>query len=144
MDSRPRKTTLETFNEELAILDRPLENDVEYIDERPPRRQAWQGMSAIVISTALVACAAVLFFSHPDPDTIIAAAQAAAATAPTPPLPPPPAPEAPAVAATAIAPPPPAAPVASEPSAESAKWRQPPPRNAWAKLRLRSPALPTQ
>ena len=89
MDSRPRKTTLETFNEELAILDRPLEDDVEYIDERPPRRRAWQGMSAVIISTALLPARAVLFFSHPDPDAIIAAAQAAAATAPAAPLPPP-------------------------------------------------------
>jgi hypothetical protein len=143
MDSRPRKTTLETFNEELAILDRPLDNDVEFIDERPLRRRAWQGMSAVLISTALVAGGALLFFSHPDPDAIIAAARAAAAAAPTAPLPPPPAQQAPAVAVTEIAPPPPA-PVAIEPSGEPATWRQPPPRTAWTKLRLRSPAPPTQ
>ena len=37
--ARPRRSTLETFNEELAVLDRPLEGDVEYYDEVPPRRR---------------------------------------------------------------------------------------------------------
>jgi hypothetical protein len=40
MDSRPRRSTLETFNEEMALLDRPLENDeIEYYDEEPPPRR---------------------------------------------------------------------------------------------------------
>ena len=140
MDSRPRKTTLENFNEELAILDRPLEGEVEYYDERPRRRERWGGTSAVIIGFVFFAGAGVLFFSHADPDTIIAAAQAAAATAPTPPPPPSPTVDVQPTAVPEI--PPPAAPpstVALEPPAEVAKWRQPPPRKAWTKLRLRSP-----
>ena len=37
--ARPRRSTLETFNEELAVLDRPIEGDVEYYDEIPPVRR---------------------------------------------------------------------------------------------------------
>jgi hypothetical protein len=37
--SRPRRNTLETFNDELAVLDRPIEGDVEYYDEMPPVRR---------------------------------------------------------------------------------------------------------
>jgi hypothetical protein len=37
--ARPRRSTLETFSEELAVLDRPLEGDVEYYDEVPPTRR---------------------------------------------------------------------------------------------------------
>jgi hypothetical protein len=37
--ARPRRSTLETFNDELAILDRPIEEDVEYYDEVPPMRR---------------------------------------------------------------------------------------------------------
>src|SRR5689334_21592643 len=32
---RVRKSTLDVFNDEMAVLERPLENDVEYIDEAP-------------------------------------------------------------------------------------------------------------
>lgn len=39
--ARPRRSTLETFNEELAVLDRPIEGDVEYYDELPPKRRSW-------------------------------------------------------------------------------------------------------
>jgi hypothetical protein len=144
MDSRPRKTTLETFNDELAILDRPIEGEVEYYDERPSQRRRWQGVSAVVIGFGVFAGAGALFFSHQDPETIIAAAQAAAAaTAPTSPSPSPSIVEVPAVTAPAMPPAPPAA-VAMEPATEAAKWRQPPPRKAWTKLRLRSasPATP--
>src|SRR5215831_19500326 len=35
---RGRRSTLETFNDEMAVLERPLEDDVEYVDEKPPRR----------------------------------------------------------------------------------------------------------
>ncbi len=147
MDSRPRKTTLENFNEELAILDRPLEGDVEYYDERPRRQPRWPGMSTVIIGFALFAGAGALFFSHSDPETIIAAAQAAAASAPTPPPPSPstspPMVDAPAVTAPEVPAAPPA-PVAMEPAAtEASKWRQPPPRKAWTKLRLRSPSPAT-
>ena len=142
MDSRPRKTTLENFNEELAILDRPLEGDVEYYDERPRRQPRWPGMSTVIIGFALFAGAGALFFTHSDPETIIAAAQAAAATAPKPPSPSTPMVDVPAVTAPEVPAPPPAA-VAMEPATEAPKWRQPPPRKAWTKLRLRSPSPAT-
>ncbi len=137
MESRSRKTTLETFNDELAILDRPLEGDAEYYDDEKPQHQPPRGpgISAIVFGTLLFAGAGVLFFSHSDPETIIAAAQAAAATAPQ---------QQPRMAARAE----PAvveAPVAAAPSAAAdvetdtanapPKWRSPPPRAAWVKLR---------
>jgi len=141
MDSRPRKTTLENFNEELAALDRPLEGDVEYYDERPqPRPRRWAGTSAVIIGTVFFAGAGVLFFSHPDPETIIAAAQAAAASAPQQPQPTA-APAEPVVVPAAVAEAPVA--IASGPAAAdetstanaSPKWRSPPSRAAWIKLR---------
>jgi len=137
MDSRPRKTTLETFNEELAVLDRPLEGDVEYIDERPQQRQRG-GISAIIIGTVFFAGAGVLFFSHPDPETIIAAAQAAAATAPQqpPPTAAPPVVEVPVANAAAATAPSGTADADAEMDTANAppKWRSPPPRAAWVKL----------
>ena len=42
------RSTLETFNDELAVLERPLEGDVEYIDEPKPSR--WRrGFFAVVV-----------------------------------------------------------------------------------------------
>ena len=35
-EARQRRSTLETFNDELAVLERPLEGDVEYVDEPKP------------------------------------------------------------------------------------------------------------
>jgi len=54
---RMRKTTLETFNEELSVLERPLEGEVEFYDEPKPRR--WR---ARVIGAAIfvVGCGAYL------------------------------------------------------------------------------------
>ena len=145
-DPRPRKTTLENFNDELAVLDRPLDGDVEYYDDRPRRQPRWPGMSTVVIGFVLFAGAGALFFSHSDPETIIAAAQAAAARAPTPPTPSPSTSpvivDVPAVTVPEVPVAPPEA-VATEPATEAAKWRQPPPRQAWTKLRLRSPAPAT-
>ena len=40
---RPRRNTLECFNAELAVLDRPLESDIEYYDEPPRRSRRWLG-----------------------------------------------------------------------------------------------------
>lgn len=139
MDSRPRKTTLETFNDELAILDRPIAGDVESQDVQTPPPQQWPAMSAVIMGLLVFAGAGVLFFSHPDPGTVIAAAHAAAATTPQP-LPTSPSPRMPDILAVS-APEVPLAPIAAvamEPATEAAKWRQPPPRKAWTKLRLRS------
>jgi hypothetical protein len=41
---RGRKSTLDNFNDELAVLDRPLEGDVEYADE-PPRPSRMRGVA---------------------------------------------------------------------------------------------------
>src|SRR4051812_12612070 len=41
---RGRKSTLDNFNEEMAVLDRPLEGDVEYADEAP-RRSRMRGVA---------------------------------------------------------------------------------------------------
>src|SRR5690348_2122766 len=34
---RVRKSTLEKFNDEMSLLDRPIDGDVEYVDEAPPK-----------------------------------------------------------------------------------------------------------
>ena len=97
---RPRRSTLETFNEELAILDRPIEVEVEYYDEAPPKRRF--GMGAIAAALLLLAGGGFLTLSghrtavlalvrraqavvHPTPSAAPAAAVASAspATAPT-------------------------------------------------------------
>lgn len=36
--SRKRRSTLDTFNDEMSVLERPLEGEVEYFDEKPPSR----------------------------------------------------------------------------------------------------------
>lgn len=41
---RGRKSTLDSFNDEMAVLDRPLEGDVEYVDEAP-RRSRMRGVA---------------------------------------------------------------------------------------------------
>ena len=61
--ARPRRSTLETFNEELAVLERPLEGDVEYIDEKPPRRWPRQ-LGMFVGAVALVGLGGVLVMSR--------------------------------------------------------------------------------
>jgi hypothetical protein len=51
--ARPRRSTLETFNDELAVLDRPIEGDVEYCDEVPPTR--WLRLRTVVAALFVVA-----------------------------------------------------------------------------------------
>ena len=41
---RGRRSTLENFNDELSLLDRPIEGDVEYFDEAP-KRSRWKGVA---------------------------------------------------------------------------------------------------
>ncbi|HEY7373712.1 MAG TPA: hypothetical protein VIF57_16235 [Polyangia bacterium] len=61
--ARPRRSTLETFNDEMAVLERPLEGDVEYVDEKPPRR--WpQRLGLFVGAVALVGIAGSLVMSR--------------------------------------------------------------------------------
>jgi hypothetical protein len=60
---RPRRSTLETFNEEMAVLERPLEGDVEYIDEKLPPR--WpQRIGLFVGVVALVGIGGSLVMSR--------------------------------------------------------------------------------
>ena len=82
---RPRRTTLETFNDEMAVLDRPLENDVEYFDEKPPAKRRRFG--AIAGGVLVLGAVASLLFSrgsgeaHATPPLAIASASV---TAPAP------------------------------------------------------------
>jgi hypothetical protein len=49
---RQRRSTLDTFNDEMAVLERPLEGDVEYVDEKPPTR--WRAAAAFITTVAIV------------------------------------------------------------------------------------------
>ncbi len=67
MDSNDCRTTLDRFNAELAILDRPLEDDIEYYDDPRPRR-LWQRIGATLGAFTLlgaVAAFAVTRWSSP-------------------------------------------------------------------------------
>jgi hypothetical protein len=107
---RVRKNTFERFNDEMSVLDRPLENDVEYYDEEPPSRAP--RVAAIGAVLFLLGGGAFLMlhrhFAASAPAPVLAAAPApvpAAAPAPVP---------APAPVAM------PAAPAAVEPEVEVA------------------------
>jgi hypothetical protein len=49
---RQRRSTLDTFNDDMAILEAPLEGDVEYVDEARPRR--WQQVAAFIGTVVIV------------------------------------------------------------------------------------------
>ena len=36
--ARKRRSTLDTFNDEMSVLERPIDGEVEYFDEKPPSR----------------------------------------------------------------------------------------------------------
>lgn len=36
--TRKRRSTLDTFNDEMSVLERPIDGEVEYFDEKPPSR----------------------------------------------------------------------------------------------------------
>jgi hypothetical protein len=62
LEQRTRRSTIERFNDEMAVLDRPLENEAEYYEEPPPRKRRRLGM---VAGAALVLGAgAFLAWSH--------------------------------------------------------------------------------
>jgi hypothetical protein len=86
---RGRKSTLDSFNDELAVLDRPLDGDVEYVDE-PPRRSRMRGaalFAGVVLGMGLGGGAIVSRRHAAAPPSAEAAPPAvvAAATAATPP-----------------------------------------------------------
>jgi hypothetical protein len=105
---RVRKTTLDNFNEEMSVLDRPMEVEVEFYDEPRPRR--WR-VPAIGAAIFVLSCGAYLgLLRHRR-------AAEAASTAPAPAAAPvvasaPPVPSAATIAATA----PPAAAVPATPA----------------------------
>jgi hypothetical protein len=98
---RPRKNTIERFNDELSVLERPLEGDVEYYDEAPPSVR-WRKLAGFVLVAGLTACASLIIMRHrpareavaqssPAPASIAAPARTAPAVAtPTLALPSPP------------------------------------------------------
>jgi hypothetical protein len=73
---RVRKNTFERFNEEMSVLDRPLENDVEYYDEEPPSRAP--RVAAIAVALFLVGGGAFLMlhrhYAASAPAPVLAAA----------------------------------------------------------------------
>lgn len=86
---RIRKTTLEHFNEEMSVLDRPLEGEVEFYDEPKPRRWRVPATGAAIF---LVSCGAYLgvlrhrstaaALAAPAPAAVVAAAPAVATPPP--------------------------------------------------------------
>ena len=66
--ARGRRSTLECFNDEMSILERPLENDVEYYDERPPSRWRRRGLGVIAgLAVALGGGGVLLRAQHRAP-----------------------------------------------------------------------------
>lgn len=80
-EARQRRSTLETFNEELAVLERPIEGDVEYIDEPKPSRWRPIGFAALVV---MVGVGGASFLSRHRGDTEARAMAAAATSTPMP------------------------------------------------------------
>ncbi|HEY4393446.1 MAG TPA: hypothetical protein VGP64_05270 [Polyangia bacterium] len=113
---RMRKTTLENFNDEMSVLDHPLEEEVEFYDEPRPRRWRVPAIGGVIF---FASCAAYLGLRHwstaeaaaaPAAAPAVMAASAVAATSP--PAPPPAAP----AAVEASGAPPAAAPAAGAPA----------------------------
>ncbi len=110
---RIRRSTLERFNEELAILDRPLEDEVEYYDDIPP--SPWPKWIAIGAAMFLLSGAAGIVFLRHNAATTPVAAIAVAAPAPAPtPAPETPMPGAPGIEVASIP-----APAAAAPAPEA-------------------------
>ena len=93
---RARRSTLDFFNDEMAVLDRPLEGAVEYVDEAPrPSRWRRVGMFAVVVAVMGVGGGVVMSRRHaavesraqasqPGTSPGVAAPSVVAATATTP------------------------------------------------------------
>jgi hypothetical protein len=147
---RERKTTLDTFNDELAVLDRPIEGDVEYEDEvQPPSRFRRVGLFAGIVVVMGLGGGLLLSRRHATveapaqasaqpappaatPTVLAAAAPAAAMPAPTP------TPAAEPPAEQAAAPAPAADEGADEPSTDDEPTPAPAKRSAWSKVRTKS------
>ena len=65
---RERKSTLDTFNDEMAVLERPIEGDVEYVDEAPrPSRMRGVALFAGVVLGMGLAGGVILSRRHAAP-----------------------------------------------------------------------------
>jgi hypothetical protein len=130
LEPRTRRSTIERFNDEMAVLDRPLENEGEYFEEEPPRKGRRLGVLAC--AAFALGAAAFMLWSRVSgavaatPPLVVASALSVAepAAAPIVPSAPAPAPaHAPIVQPVPAPSPAPSAPVAV---AESAPEQTPP------------------
>jgi hypothetical protein len=150
-EARQRRSTLETFNDELSVLERPLEGDVEYVDEPKPSRWRPIGFAAVVV---MVGVGGALFVSRHRASAEAQAKAAEATLAPVVAAAPSPvfaaqAPAAAAAPAEAPAPTEATAPAAAAPEADEAAdddaaasddsaRRAPMSKGAWAKVRSKA------
>jgi hypothetical protein len=135
-EPRPRRTTLDLFNDEMAVMERPIEGDVEYVDEKPPSR--WRPLAAFIGVVAVVGVGGAFLISHRH--SAVAARAADSAAAPVVAAAAPAAPVAPAPAAAAAAAPA-AAPADDgeadeQPAADASSWKAPA-RTEWTKTRTK-------
>jgi hypothetical protein len=153
---RTRRATLETLDQELAVLDRPLEGDVEYFDE--PRPSRWPRAIGVMAVVMIVGVGGAVFLSRQGGAADTREQASAPPAAITPPVLAtqttlaPAAPEAaPAEAAPAEAAPAEAAPAeaappvvaateapADDPAADEGAEAAPVSRSAWTKVRGKS------
>jgi len=146
---RGRRSTLENFNDEMSVLDRPIEGDVEYIDETPkPSRLKGVALFAGIVIGMGMGGGVVLSRRHAAAPSGVQVAQAAA-PAPAPAAAAPPAVEtAPVLTAqvpAAAAPEAPAAeegPAAAEDDSGGDDEEAPPPapasHGAWSKVKAKA------
>lgn len=131
---RNQKSTLENFNAEMSLLERPLETEVEYFDEAPPPSR-WRRIGLFAGIVVVMGLGGGLVLSRQRQATAETPAQAAAQPAPAA------APAAPTVlAATAPAAEPAAAPAAApatDDGGDQAEADEPAPAkpSAWSKVR---------
>src|SRR4051812_22529839 len=78
-EQRPRRSTLETFNDEMAALDRPIEAEAEYFDEPPPpsRLRRAAGLVGVIVIVG-VGGAALILRQRAGADTHVQVSPAAA------------------------------------------------------------------
>jgi hypothetical protein len=58
----PEDEAIARFNAELALLDRPLEDEIEYYDEPRPRR--WRRLGAIAVALMILGGGGLLMIGH--------------------------------------------------------------------------------
>lgn len=78
---RPRKNTMERFNDELSVLERPLEGDIEYYDEAPPPAR-WRKLGAFVLVAGLTCGGSLFVMRHSSHREAVAPSSATVSAAP--------------------------------------------------------------